>query len=110
MAAAARFVFIFDIFNLVCIIFKSGKIFFYLVFHFRRTFEDVLTFSLAYDSSSDSDSSDKDDLDFLLVDTLFPDSNEADYSRPDLDDFTESQCGAMFRSVILLLSMGCFPI
>ena len=61
-------------------------------------------------AQTDSDSSDEDDLDFLLVDTLFPESNEADYSRPDLDDFAESQCGALFRSLILLLSMSCFPI
>ena len=48
------------------------------------------------DSSSTSESSDKDMLDEIFVDALFPD-HKHDYPRVNIEDLSESQCETMFR-------------
>ena len=69
----------------------------------RHDFEDILTVALAFDSSSSDDSSDEDDLDFLLVDAMFPETSEPDYFRLNLEVLSEIQCETMFRLVSLFL-------
>ena len=62
----------------------------------RRNYDDAITVLLYDDSSSSSDSSDEDMLDEVFVDALFPD-HKHDYPRVNIEDLSESQCGAMFR-------------
>ena len=53
------------------------------------------------DSSNDSrSSSDGDDLDLLLVDTMFPSTVKLDFPRLNLIDLSDAQCEAMFRKVL----------
>ena len=53
------------------------------------------------DSSNDSrSSSDGDDLDLLLVDTMFPSTVKLDFPRLNLIDHSDAQCEAMFRKVL----------
>ena len=53
---------------------------------------------MVYEDSSDD--SDDDDLDFLLVDTMFPSTVKLDFPRLNLIDLSDAQCEAMFRKVL----------
>ena len=58
---------------------------------------------MVYEDSSDDDSccsSDGDDLDLLLVDTMFPSSIKLDLPWLNLIDLSHAQCEAMFRKVL----------
>ena len=81
----------------------ENKYFFILHFFKRKTFEDILTITLAFDSSSSNDSSHEDNLDFLLVDAMFPETSKPDYFRLNLEDLSEIQYETMFRLVSLFL-------
>lgn len=65
---------------------------------YRREFDSLLTVMPYDDSCSDdsSDSSDEDDLDFLLVCSLFPEPSPS-APRLNLADLTDCQCETMFR-------------
>ena len=67
----------------------------------RRDFNDLLTVISHQDSSDLSDdSSDVDDLDTLRLFSMFP-GRKNEFSRRNLDDFTDFQCEEMFRQVQL---------
>ena len=57
---------------------------------------------MVYEDSSDdsSSSSDGDDLDLLLVNTMFPSTVKWDFPRLKLMDLSDAQCEAMFRKVL----------
>lgn len=57
---------------------------------------------MVYEDSSDdsSSSSDGDDLDLLLVHTMFPSTVKLDFPRLNLIDLSDAQCEAMFRKVL----------
>lgn len=57
---------------------------------------------MVYEDSSDdsSSSSDGDDLDLLLVDTMFPSTVKLDFPRLNLIDLSDAHCEAMFRKVL----------
>ena len=76
----------------------------------RRDVEDLLTVMLYDDDNSQSESSsDEDDLDFLLLSTLFPESKQV-MQRLNLADLTESQCETMFRYVHPLTPHQLSPV
>lgn len=62
-------------------------------------FNDVITAMLQQndDSSTDSDSSEKDDLDMILLDYVFPKTTRSDIPRINLEDLSESHCEEVFR-------------
>ncbi|XP_015770202.1 PREDICTED: uncharacterized protein LOC107348667 [Acropora digitifera] len=62
----------------------------------RRDVDDLLTVMLCDDNSQSESSSDEDDLDFLLLSTLFPEPKQV-MRCLNLVDLTESQCETMFR-------------
>ena len=49
------------------------------------------------DSSSESGSSSDDDLDILLLESLFPPKTVAIIPRLNIEDVSEEQCARMFR-------------
>ena len=59
---------------------------------------------MVYEDSSDdcssSSSSDGDDLDLLLVDTMFRLTVKLDFPQLNLIDLSDAQCEAMFRKVL----------
>lgn len=67
----------------------------------RRDFNDLLTV-ISHQDSSDSyeDSSDEDDLDTLLLFSMFPD-NHSDFTRKNYEDLTNFECEEMCRQVFL---------
>ena len=99
MAAAARIVLEFSNDYLS----TENKYFFILHFYKGKTFGDILTVALAFDSSSSNDSSDEDNLDFLLVDAMFLETSKPDYFWLNLEDLSEIQYETMFRLVSLFL-------
>ena len=54
---------------------------------------------MVYEDSSDDSSSSSygDDLDLLLVDTMFPSTVKLDFPRLNLIDLSDAHCEAMFR-------------
>lgn len=62
----------------------------------RKNFDDIVDVMLWQDSSDDSSSS-EDDLDELLLEFMFPQQNDANYPRINLQDIPDVQCEAMFR-------------
>ena len=62
----------------------------------RRNFDDIVDVMLWQDSSDDSSSS-EDDLDELLLEFMFPQQNDGNYPRINLQDISDVQCEAMFR-------------
>ena len=62
----------------------------------RKNFDDIVDVMLWQDSSDDSSSS-EDDLDELLLEFMFPQQNDANYRRINLQDIPDVQCEAMFR-------------
>ena len=66
----------------------------------RRDFNDLLTVISHQDSSDFSeDSSDEDDLDTLLLFSMFTD-NKSDFARKNYEDLTNFECEEMFRQVL----------
>ena len=67
----------------------------------RHEFSEILKV-MVYENSRDdsSSSSDGDDLDLLLVDTMFPSTVKLDFPRLNLIDLSDAQCEAMFRKVL----------
>ena len=66
----------------------------------RRDFNDLLTVISHQDSSDFSeDSSDEDDLDTLLLFSMFPD-NESDFTRKNFEDLTNFEWEEMFRQML----------
>ena len=63
----------------------------------RHDFNEILEVMVYEDSSDDSDD---DDLDLLLVDTMFPSTVKLDFPRLNLIDLSDAQCEAMFRKVL----------
>lgn len=63
---------------------------------FRRNFDDIITVML-FEDSSDKSSSDEDDLDFLLIECLFPPQTNKDVTRLNFQDITDADCESMFR-------------
>ena len=68
----------------------------------RKNFDDIVDVMLWQDSSDDSSSS-EDDLDELLLEFMFPQQNDANYPRINLQDIPDVQCQAMFRYKFLRL-------
>ena len=67
----------------------------------RHDFNEILEVMVYEDGSDDSSSSsDGDDLDLLLVDTMFPSTVTLDFPRLNLIDLSDAQCEAMFRKVL----------
>lgn len=62
----------------------------------RKNFDDIVDVMLWQDSSDDSSSS-EDDLDELLLEFMFPQQNDVNYPRINLQDIPDVQCEAMFR-------------
>lgn len=62
----------------------------------RKNFDGIVDVMLWQDSSDDSSSS-EDDLDELLLEFMFPQQNDANYPRINLQDVPDIQCEAMFR-------------
>lgn len=62
----------------------------------RKNFDDIVDVMLWQDSSDDSSSS-EDDLDELLLEFMFPQQNNVNYPRINLQDIPDVQCEAMFR-------------
>ena len=62
----------------------------------RKNFDDIVDVMLWRDSSDDS-SSNEDVLDELLLEFKFPQQNDANYPRINLQDIPDVQCEAMFR-------------
>lgn len=62
----------------------------------RKNFDDIVDVMLWQDSSDDSSSS-EDDLDELLLEFMFPQQNNVNYPRSNLQDIPDVQCEAMFR-------------
>ena len=62
----------------------------------RKNFDGIVDVMLWQDSSDDSSSS-EDDLDELLLEFMFPQQNDANYPRINLQDIPDIQCEAMFR-------------
>ena len=63
---------------------------------------------MQYDDSSESDqssSSDEEDLDFLLLDAVFPTKVSLDTPRLNLEDLSDEQCDRMFRYANSLLKL-----
>ena len=63
---------------------------------------------MQYDDSSESDqssSSDEEDLDFLLLDAVFPTKVSLDTPRLNLEDLCDEQCDRMFRYANSLLKL-----
>ena len=76
----------------------------------RRDVDDLLAVMLCDDNNSQSESSsDKDDLDFLLLSTLFPEPKQV-MRRLNLTDVTESQCETMFQYVHSLTPHQLSPV
>ena len=75
----------------------------------RRDVDDLLTVMLCDDNSQSESSSDEDDLDFLLLSTLFPEPKQV-MRRLNLADLTESQCETMFRYVHSLTPHQLSPV
>ena len=66
----------------------------------RKNFDDIVDVMLWQDSSessSDDSTSSEDDLDDLLLEFMFPQQNDANYLRINLQDIPDVQCEAMFR-------------
>ena len=63
----------------------------------RKNFDDIVDVMLWQDSSDDDSSSSEDDLDELLLEFMFPQRNDANYPRINLQDIPDVQCEAMFR-------------
>ena len=61
----------------------------------RRDVDDLLTVMLCDDNSQSESSSNEEDLDFLLLSTLFPEPKQV-MRLLNLADLTESQCETMF--------------
>lgn len=68
----------------------------------REIVDDIVDVMLWQESSDDSSSS-EDDLDELLVEFMFPQQNDANYPRINLQDVPDVQCEAMFRYSFLVL-------
>ena len=68
----------------------------------RKNVDDIVDVMLWQDSSYDSSSS-EDDLDELLLEFMFPQQNDANYPRINLQDIPDVQCQAMFRYKFLRL-------
>lgn len=62
----------------------------------RKNFDDIVDVMLWQDSSDDSSSS-EDDLDELLLEFMFPQQNDVNYPRINLQDIPDVQCETMFR-------------
>ena len=62
----------------------------------RKNLDDIVDVMLWQDSSDDSSSS-EDDLDELLLEFMFPERNDANYPRINLQDIPDVQCEVMFR-------------
>jgi len=67
----------------------------------RHEFSEILKV-MVYENSRDdsSSSSDGDDLDLLLVNTMFPSIVKLDFPQLNLIDLSDAQCEAMFRKVL----------
>lgn len=63
----------------------------------RKNFDDIVDVMLWQDSRDDDSSSSEDHLDELLVEFMFPQQNDANYPRINLQDIPDVQCEAMFR-------------
>lgn len=61
-----------------------------------KNFDDIVNVMLWQDSSDDSSSS-EDDMDELLLEFMFPQQDNANYPRINLQDIPDVQCKAMFR-------------
>lgn len=105
MAAAARLVFIclserktfFDKCDFIakfCAL--ENKVLALKIVSTRKNFDDIVDVMLWQDSSDDSSSS-EDDLDELLLEFMFPQQNDVNYPRINLQDIPDVQCEAMFR-------------
>lgn len=66
----------------------------------RQDFNGILTVMLHEDTSSDSSSNDDDDLDFLVVDAMFPPTGTLEFPRLNLDGLSDNQLETMFSSMI----------
>ena len=62
----------------------------------RKNFDDIVDVILWQDSSDDSSSS-EDDLDELLLEFMFPQQNDVNHPRINLQDKPDVQCVGMFR-------------
>lgn len=63
----------------------------------RQDFNGILTVMLHEDTSSDSSSNDDDDLDFLVVDAMFPPTGTLEFPRLNLDGLSDNQLETIFR-------------
>lgn len=63
----------------------------------RQDFNGILTVMLHEDTSSDSSSNDDDDLDFLVVDAMFPPTGTLEFPLLNFDGLSDNQLETMFR-------------